>query len=105
MLTLLHNLEFSLVSSFTAAAASSVFVLAEFVAVKLQAFEAFAQWLLISSYIVLETKTEVTQKKNVNQQLKQIFFLFFFHSFIGYPSYNIQYKFLIQQKKKNKEKK
>lgn len=63
MLTLLHNLEFSLVSSFTAEAASSVFVLAELVAVKLQAFEAFAQWLRISSYTVLETKTEVTQKK------------------------------------------
>ena len=33
------------------------------------------------------------------------FFPFFFHSFIGYSSCNIQYKFIIQHKKKKKRKK
>ena len=34
-----------------------------------------------------------------------IYFPFFFHSFIGYSSCNIQYKFIIQHKKKEKKEK
>ena len=82
MLTLLHNLEVSLVLSFTAAAASSVFVLAELVAVKLQAF---AQRLRISSYIVLETKTEVTQTKCQPTAEADFFFFFFSTALLGTP--------------------
>ena len=34
-----------------------------------------------------------------------LFYLFFFHSFIGFSSYIIQYKFIMQHKRKKKKEK
>ena len=39
------------------------------------------------------------------QKLLAVHHGFFFHSFIGYSSCNIQYKFIIQHKKKKEKKK